>query len=367
LKIQSISSNVVTFSTNKKKYYGNSTTDDTNIGIAATNQRVMLQRVPNYADVTINSGITLTASAWDGTKGGVLYFKASGKLINNGTIDMSGNGYRGGAGVTGNTSGRRGESTPSYPNDQSYMNYYGAGGGGRYAVTTDGGDNACGGGGGSYGTAGGRGAYYDIAYGGYPGTVYGTSNLSTIYLGSGGGSGGADTDNQVGYGGVGGRGGGILMLSVGTLTNVGSIKANGSNGAGAYDPGDGEPGSGGGGSGGSILLNVTNASLGSNTVVANGGTGGTVSYPGGAGGLGRVTLLYRNNISGLSTPDAYAQQIFGGASISVSFGGTVVFGTVVNSTTIVVVTPAHTTGATDVIVTNPDGESATLTNGYTYW
>ncbi len=367
LTIQSISSNVITFTTNKTKYYGNNTTDDTNIGIATTNQRVMLQRVPNYTDVTINSGITLTADAWDGTKGGVLYFKASGKLINNGTIDMSGNGYRGGTGVTGNTSGRRGESTPGYPNDQTYLNYYGAGGGGRYAVTTDGGDNGCGGGGGSYGTAGGRGVYYDIAYGGYPGTVYGTSNLSTIYLGSGGGSGGADTDSQVGYGGAGGRGGGILMLSVGSLTNAGSIKANGSNGAGAYDPGDGEPGSGGGGSGGSVLLNVTNSSLGSNTVLANGGSGGAVSYPGGAGGAGRVALLYRNNISGLSTPDAYTQQIFGGTSIRVSFGGTTVFGTVVNSTTIVVNTPAHTAGDTNVIVTNPDGESATFPNGYTYW
>jgi len=367
LTIQSISSNVVTFTTNKTKYYGNNTTDDTNIGITTTCQRVMLQRVPNYADVTINSGITLTASAWDGTKGGVLYFKASGQLINNGTIDMSGNGYRGGSQVTGNTSGRRGESTPGYPNDQSYLNYYGAGGGGRYAVTTDGGDNACGGGGGSYGTAGGRGVYYNIAYGGYPGTVYGTADLSNLYLGSGGGSGGADTDNQVGYGGAGGRGGGILMLSVGTLTNVGSIKANGSNGAGAYDPGDAEPGSGGGGSGGSILLNVTNAGLGSNTVVANGGTGGTVSYTGGAGGLGRVALLYRNNISGSSTPEAYTEQIFGGKTCSVSFGGTTVFGTVVNSTTIVVITPSQTTGSTDVIVTNPDGESGTFPNGYTYW
>ena len=105
------------------------------------------------------------------------------------------------------------------------------------------------------------------------------------------------------------------------------------------------------------MLSELEIYLEANLVLVNGGTGS----------VGRVAILYRNNISGSSSPDAYFQQIFGGSSIRVSFGGTIVFGTVVNSTTIVVTTPAHTAGPADVIVTNYDGQSATLTNGYTYW
>jgi len=108
--------------------------------------------------------------------------------------------------------------------------------------------------------------------------------------------------------------------------------------------------------------------FGSSFVQSNGGTGGrSCAIVGGAGGAGRIAMLYRNRISGSSVPAAYSQQIPGGTTIRVSFGGTVVFGTVVNSTTIVVVTPAHTAGATDVVVTNYDGQSATFTSGYTYW
>lgn len=52
---------------------------------------------------------------------------------------------------------------------------------------------------------------------------------------------------------------------------------------------------------------------------------------------------------------------------SVTIGGTPATGpTVVNSTTITAVTPAHTAAAVNVIVTNPDGQSATLPNAFTY-
>ena len=40
--------------------------------------------------------------------------------------------------------------------------------------------------------------------------------------------------------------------------------------------------------------------------------------------------------------------------------------TVVNSTTITATTAAHTAGAVNVMVTNTDAQSGTLTNGYTY-
>ena len=81
LYISSISTDTITFTTTKTKYYGNTTNaDDTNIGTATTNQRVILQRIPQYTDVTVQSGGTITADAWDGAEGGVLFFRATGTV-----------------------------------------------------------------------------------------------------------------------------------------------------------------------------------------------------------------------------------------------------------------------------------------------
>ena len=55
------------------------------------------------------------------------------------------------------------------------------------------------------------------------------------------------------------------------------------------------------------------------------------------------------------------------AGAAVSFGGTAATGVaLVNSTTITSSTPAHAAGAVNVVVTNTDTKSGTLTNGYTY-
>ncbi len=52
---------------------------------------------------------------------------------------------------------------------------------------------------------------------------------------------------------------------------------------------------------------------------------------------------------------------------SVSLGGTAASGvSVVNSTTITATAPAHAAGAVNVVVTNTDAQTGTLTNGYTY-
>src|SRR6476659_8815990 len=40
--------------------------------------------------------------------------------------------------------------------------------------------------------------------------------------------------------------------------------------------------------------------------------------------------------------------------------------TVVSSTSITATTPAHAAGAVNVVVTNPDSQSGTLSNGYSY-
>jgi hypothetical protein len=55
------------------------------------------------------------------------------------------------------------------------------------------------------------------------------------------------------------------------------------------------------------------------------------------------------------------------AGATVTLGGVSATGvTVVNSTSITGTTGAHAAGAVNVVVTNPNGESGTLTNGYTY-
>src|SRR5262249_28332915 len=52
---------------------------------------------------------------------------------------------------------------------------------------------------------------------------------------------------------------------------------------------------------------------------------------------------------------------------TVSFGGTAATGvTVSSSTQITATTPAHAAGSGDVVVTNPDTQTGTLSNGYTY-
>jgi hypothetical protein len=55
------------------------------------------------------------------------------------------------------------------------------------------------------------------------------------------------------------------------------------------------------------------------------------------------------------------------AGAAVTVGGSSASGvTVVNETTITASTPAHAAGPVDVVVTNSDGQAATLTNGFTY-
>ncbi|PIU98221.1 hypothetical protein COS61_02705, partial [Candidatus Wolfebacteria bacterium CG03_land_8_20_14_0_80_40_12] len=71
--------------------------NDNNVGTATYKQRVILQRVPQYTNVTVQNNGSLTASAWDGKKGGVLAFYASGAVdVQTGaSINMQGMGYRG--------------------------------------------------------------------------------------------------------------------------------------------------------------------------------------------------------------------------------------------------------------------------------
>lgn len=329
LRISNVSGTTVTFQTAKSNYYGNNAGDDSNLGTTTGSQRVILQRIPNYRNVSINSGYTFYPSSWNGTNGGIMSFRASGTVDVSGTISVSAVGYRGGVGgtiVSGCTNyayptvaGDRGETvynasvvgcsrTASVLGNTNALSASYGGGGGGGAGTAAPNRNGGGGGGGTYAYTGSSGTASSTGEkGGSSGpSIYGSSNLFSLYFGSGGGGGGRGVNA---YGGNGGTGGGIIYINATTFNNNGSVVANGgngSNGAGGSDDGGGGAGAG---AGGSVLLRAVNLSLGSNKVSATGGSGGsgsTGSYGtggnGGAGGVGRIAVFYATAVTGTTTP-----------------------------------------------------------------
>ncbi|MHB1846630.1 MAG: adventurous gliding motility protein AgmC [Deltaproteobacteria bacterium] len=55
-----------------------------------------LVRVPEYTSVTVNAGAGLVASAWNGSKGGILAFLSTGAVQNDGALSAGGAGFQGG-------------------------------------------------------------------------------------------------------------------------------------------------------------------------------------------------------------------------------------------------------------------------------
>ncbi|RJQ33237.1 MAG: hypothetical protein C4562_00705, partial [Actinobacteria bacterium] len=231
--------------------------------------KAQVVKIYQYSDVSITGNSTLTVDSWNGSTGGVLFFKADGAVtIDSGSqIDLRYKGFSGGASDGSTGTGPR----------------YGAGGGnGGY------GETGGGGGGGGYGGAGGAGGN-----GTYSGGAGGSSISSYPDLGSGGGAGGHG--DSYGYGGgpagVGGAGGGSVKIQAKSITLNGQIWAYGQSGGNAdssyYYYGSA---GGGGGAGGSVyvLSAVPNVNL--NKIIANGGNGGS-GYGGpngGGGGGGKV-------------------------------------------------------------------------------
>ena len=281
VRVKSVSSNIVKFVYSKTKYYGNGASDDLNIGTGTGNQRVMIQRIPHYDNVTINSGVTVTANAWNGIMGGVFMFKAKGTLTNNGTINMNSKGYRSSVGGVGSRAGesRLGFSNSCYPSGggggaSSNPIHFALGGGGGYATP------------GMHGFAVGY-SNLDCAF---PsgGKTYGTETLSALLFGSGGGA--------AGYGD--GSGAGIIYILANSIVNNGAISSNGSTATihNVYMDGSG--------AGGSILL-ISNGStsVGSNSIQAIGGNSTSMceNAPCSGGGVGRIAIS-ASSITGTTNP-----------------------------------------------------------------
>jgi len=215
--ILSIASNTLTMTTNLTNSYG------------ATGAQVV--RVPQYTNVTIQSGGTFTASAWTGTAHGVVAFRASG------TVDVQSGGSISAAAL--------GFTTTSA----------GPGAGGGTGGGASGGERGGGGGGG-----GGQGGSY--------GTVASTPA-------GGGGGGGGITNPTTTTTNSGGNGGSGVTSATGSNASTGAIADAAAGGGGG---GGGISGSGGSGGSGS-LNNAANAAR-------NGGTGGSATGGSGGGGNG---------------------------------------------------------------------------------
>ncbi|PNY79551.1 hypothetical protein CVO96_19185 [Deinococcus koreensis] len=294
-------------------------------------RRFQVIRVPQYSSANLSSA--LTAAAWNGTTGGVLALDVAGTAnLNNATVNVSGKGFRGGAGrqlagATGigtgtdfvNSSGKpahggKGEGiagTPRYVNsgtallDATDEGYPGgsmargapgtAGGGGTDSNPTANDQNS-GGGGGANGGGGGQGGNSWSAaasVGGIGGESF-TAAFDRLTLGGGGGAGSTNngTGSPAGFSSSGAAGGGMIFLRAGSVTGTGTLNANGA----AASDSVLNDGSGGGGAGGSVLVSSVAALPSSLTVTANGGKGGTNTGggsphgPGGGGGGGVVVL-----------------------------------------------------------------------------
>ncbi|MBI3475018.1 MAG: DUF11 domain-containing protein [Acidobacteria bacterium] len=305
-------------------------------------------RVPQYATASLSS--TLTASAWDGTSGGVLVLDIAGALtLNSATVSVDGLGFRGagalqlngGVGgantdyvhtspatytgtVTAGVDGGKGEGaagtplwvqsagsflstgTDGYPNGGMARGApANAGGGGTDGDQVVNQQNAGGGGAGNGGIGGSGGDSWQstLGIGGLGGATF-PSTLSRISLGGGGGGGSrnnSDGDNQASSGAA---GGGLILIRAGSLTGTATLTANGAT---AY-AGTLNDAGGGGGAGGTVVVLSAGGGEGGLTVQARGGVGGNSwtaqafalnqrHGPGGGGGGGVVYLTGAGSIS----------------------------------------------------------------------
>ncbi|MEM6251356.1 MAG: GEVED domain-containing protein [Cyanobacteria bacterium P01_D01_bin.156] len=295
-------------------------------------RRFQVIRMPQYYDASI-TGI-VTAAPWNGASGGVVGLDVAKTLtFAGGTIDVSGQGFRGGGGLNvlgdgvalpypGNTDyvslatnpyhGSKGEGiagTPryirndvtttvtdtgieGYPNGSFGRGAPGNAGGGSTDPKSSANAANTGGGGGANGGYGGHGgdSWIDThgrqPMGGFGGQAF-PSSSSRVIMGGGGGAGTANNS----AGGVtpsGGGGGGIVILRAGEIAGSGTIEANGIQGV---EP-TGTDGGGGGGAGGSVVMLSVDPSSATVTINARGGRGLDSGFrehgPGGGGGGGYV-------------------------------------------------------------------------------
>jgi hypothetical protein len=285
-------------------------------------------RVPQYANLTINSGFTITALAWNGTVGGVVAVHAENTLQLDGSIDVSGKGFRGGAAhdstnTTGQVAvyrstdptagGEKGEGIAGYGTEYTTGQY----GRGAPANAGGGGDSHNGGGGGGANarsglTWTGQGVMLATVGGAAAWALDPSAGANTRTNSEGGGRGGYSYSNaaqnplatapgDATWGGddrreIGGLGGHPLDNDPTSRLFMGG-------GGGAGDGNNGVAGPGG--RGGGLIFIIAGAVTGSGAIHANGAVGGSstgaVNTPGdaaGGGGGGGTAVVNAATIAG---------------------------------------------------------------------
>ncbi|MBT8098875.1 MAG: hypothetical protein KJO82_03955, partial [Gammaproteobacteria bacterium] len=289
-------------------------------------------RVPVYQDLVITATGEIVPESWDGQSGGVVAMDIADTLTNNGAIEVSGYGFRGGqflftAGdnsvlIGKPTNGFKGEGIAGRPTltystlrggESNSIGYpttgmqfdaeQGLGAPGN-AGSGGGGDEDAGGGGGGNGGFGGNGGrgIPDATSRGIGGASFAdqvfTPTVNRLVMGGGGGgSNGNDAgwDLQLSSGQA---GGGLVFARFKNYAGSGEFRANGdSPGTGASE------GIGGGGAGGTIAILTDSADLATASFEAVGGSGGFASneFDGGGGGGGGGIIFIANSTGAVST------------------------------------------------------------------
>lgn len=298
-------------------------------------QTLQIVRVPYYQSARVTG--TLTCDPWSNTlgKGGVLAFIVADTLELQADINVSGQGFRGGASTWGNSTcypytskknflvtatdsaGLKGESFV-----EPTITYFRGRGG---IANSGGGGNGfgSGGGGGAGFASGGQGGQASnskcppagrilSAEGGEGGTSYkqyfaGKSSdaefRDRIFMGGGGGS---SRGVNSGDASAGGNGGGLIFIIANNVKNKNgySIKNNGADAVLAIN----DAGGGGGGGGGSIMLSINNA-IDPFKVEVKGGQGGKSDCTGQGGGGGGGFVWFSDK----SLPFASIDTLYGKA------------------------------------------------------
>ncbi len=288
------------------------------------NGQTQIVRVPRYTTLTINAGASVTTDDWNGSTGGVVAIEVNGATTINGTINVVGKGFRGGA-VEQNSTCCPGNHT-KYASASSYDGSEkgeGVGGsqttydglGGRYtrgAPANGGGGgnshNASGGGGSNAGTVGswdGLGnpdnsvanwitawnlesasfSSHTSSGGGRGGYSYSNASANPLTKGPGSFSWGFSSDMRYNVGGLGGR-------ALDSTNN--RIYMGGGGGAGDSNDGTGTAG----GDGGGIVYILTGGTLtGTGSIDASGSSAANCASTtdgdgsGGGGGGGTVYIF----------------------------------------------------------------------------
>jgi hypothetical protein len=301
LTVESLSGANVVFTGPKQRHYGSAANSDVGVGVAADAQKVALLRVPHFGELTIPSGVTLTAGAWDGSVGGVVALRAA-SLTVDGTITAADLGYRGGrwsrddAGCTDSVVTESGESISGPSLSSTLRNAGGPGGLGAATgisfISNEPLNPSAGHA--QPGQPGQNGNGHDL---GEPGAAYGSDDGSLLTIGSGASGSLTCENNFVGPALAAGQqpAAGIVLLLTHQLTvgTTGSISATATEAQRDVSA-----------SGGTILIRGASLSLGTGRVTAL----GAVAH--GFGGLtnqsspGYVILETGGKVEGTTDPAA---------------------------------------------------------------